>query len=809
MLQNYLKIALRTMLRNKSYSIINILGLSIGVACCLMLALYIQDEWSYDQHHKDLANIYRINSHFQSDKGLDDLGTTSPPVAFAMRDEIPEIEAAGRMVNPPGVAQNLIKYEDNIFYETDGYIADSTIFGLLTYEFVQGNPKKALTEANSVVISETIAQKIFGNEPALDKMISISQGGKPDEYKITGVYKTDKKSVYKVNFFISMTSSSDMATYLRSDNAQGEWAGQNFMPAFVKLVDGKSKEDVEKKMNQVLTKFGAEDMKALGISKTLSLEPLKDIYLQSEIDKSSRITYIYVIASIAIFILLIACINFMNLSTAKATKRANEVGLRKVMGAFRSSLIRQFMGEALVIVFISITLSVVMVQTALPVFNQLTNKSISFGNENIVYFAITLLIITLVTGILAGSYPALYLSSFQPAQVLKGKLALGNASSLLRRSLVVFQFMIAIVLVCGMVIITQQLQYMQETDLGFDAHAKIVLPLRTEAAKKSYESLKKELENESFVKMISATEYIPGSQIWSDMSFYTSGGNMDKGIMNRRNTVDQGYLEMMDIKMIAGRSFSTNRVSDSNRKLILNRTSAKKFGFEPDKAIGQPLFFEWQGKKYDFEVIGVMEDYHQISLREEIYPTMFELAGSTDGFAFMIVNVNTEDFKSSVSSIEKKWKGIVGDTPFEYSFLDENIQKQYDDDRRVSKIITSFTFIAMFISCLGLYGLSTFMAERRFKEIGVRKVMGASVNQIVGLMSTEFVKLIIVAFAIATPIAWYAMDKWLEGFAYKVSISIMVFVYAGGVALLIALLTVSFESIRAATVNPVKSLRSE
>ncbi|HPM30694.1 MAG TPA: ABC transporter permease [Chryseolinea sp.] len=809
MLQNYLKIALRTMMRNKSYSIINILGLSIGVACCLMLALYIQDEWSYDQHHKDVANIYRIDTHFQGEVGFDKLGTSSPPIAMAMRDEIPEIETAGRMVNPPGVAQNLIKYENTIFYETDGYIADSTIFDLLTYEFIEGNPKKALVEANSVVISESIAHKIFGSESALDKMISISQGGEPSEYKITGVYKLNKKSVYTVNFFISMTSSSGMATYLRSDNAQGEWAGQNFIPSFVKLRAGQSEEETEKKMNQVLVKYGTDDMKALGMSKTLALEPLKDIYLKSETEKNQRITYIYVIASIAVFILLIACINFMNLSTAKATKRANEVGLRKVMGAFRSSLIRQFMGEALVIVFISILISVIMVQTSLPFFNQLTGKSISFDGKNVLFFSTVLALITIVTGVLAGSYPAFYLSSFQPAQVLKGKQALSNSSGWLRRSLVVFQFMIAIALVCGMVIITQQLNYMQEKDLGFDANAKIIIPLRTESAQKSYEPLKREIEKESFVKSISATEYIPGSTIWSDMNFYTSGGSMETANMIRRNTVDQGYLEMMDIKLIAGRSFNENRSSESNNKLIVNRTTAKRFGLEPDKIVGQPLYFEWQGQKYTFEVVGVMEDYHQTSLKEEIYPTLFEMADSAYRFSHMVVDVNADNFKSTISSIEEKWKSLVIDTPFEYSFLDENIQKQYDEDRKVSRIITSFTIIAMFISCLGLYGLSTFMAERRFKEIGVRKVLGASVNQIVGLMSTEFIKLIIIAFIIAVPLSWYAMDKWLEGFAYKVSISMMVFIYAGGIALLIALLTVSFESIKAATVNPVKSLRNE
>jgi putative ABC transport system permease protein len=516
-----------------------------------------------------------------------------------------------------------------------------------------------------------------------------------------------------------------------------------------------------------------------------------------------------VIASFAVFILLIACINFMNLSTAKATKRANEIGLRKVMGAFRSSLIRQFMGEAFVIVFISILLSIIMVQVALPGFNELTSKSISFTTENILYIGAMLLVIAFVTGILAGSYPALYLSSFQPAQALKGKLSLSNSNGWLRQSLVVFQFMIAIALVCGMIIITDQLNFLQEKNLGFDSHAKMVFPLRTSTAQKQYETLKKELSGNSFVQTVSGADYMPGSIIWSDMSFYTAGGNMDKAIIHRRNNVDQEYQDLLGIKLIAGRKFSTNREMESKGKLIVNRTSAKKFGFEPEKIIGQPLYFDWQGKQYSFEVIGVMEDYHQTTLKEEINPTMFQIPESAVNYGFMIVSVDPTNIKSTVASIEKTWKSLVNDTPFEYSFLDENIQKQYDEDRKVASIITSFTLIAMFISCLGLYGLSTFMAERRFKEIGVRKVMGASIQQILTLMSKEFIKLIIIAFVIAVPIAWYAMDKWLQGFAYKIAVNPMVFVYAGLIALVIALLTVSFESLKAAIVNPIKSLRSE
>jgi putative ABC transport system permease protein len=808
MFENYFKIALRNINRNKVYSGINIFGLSLGVSCCLLLALYVLIEMSFDKHHERLDDLYRVTSHFQSERGLDNLGTASPPIAFGLKNEIPEIEVAARMLNPPSVSQNLIRYEDNIFYETEGFIADSTIFDVLTYEFLEGNPKKALTDANTVVITDKLSKKLFGNEPASNKIISISQGATAVNFKVTGVIKDNDKTFVHANFITSMTSQG-WAEYMRSDLVNGEWAGQNFVPSYLKLTPGHNKDAVVKKIKQVLVKYGTDDMKALGITKTLGLEPVKDIYLKSGIGQSPRIIYLYVIGSIAVFILLIACINFMNLSTARATKRAAEIGVRKVMGAFRSSLVGQILGEAMVIVLISILLSTVLVQLALPYFNELTGKNILLGKENISYFILALLFITIFTGLVAGSYPAFYLSSFQPAQVLKGKFNLSNASGVLRRSLVVFQFMIAIVLVCGMIIIGKQLKYLQEKDLGFNADAKIILPLRTNSAKAKYKALQSELTHLNSIKQLSAADYMPGERIWNDMLFYIEGGSMDNAVLHYRNVVDVGFQELLDIKLIAGRNFTDNREMESQNKVIVNETSVKKLGFEIGSAVGQHIYFDWQGKKSDYEIIGVMEDYHQTSLKEEIKPTLFEMSKDANQYKFIIASVSTENFSETLASVEKAWKQLVNDTPFEYLFLNESIQKQYDEDRRVSRIITSFTIIAMFISCLGLYGLSSFMAERRFKEIGVRKVMGASVNQIVRLMSKEFVKLIIIAFIISVPLAWYAMDKWLESFAYKISIDGMVFVYAGATALIIALLTVSFESIKAATTNPVDSLRNE
>lgn len=808
MLQNYFKIALRNLVRNKVYSAINILGLGLGVACCLMLSLYILDEMSYDKQHGRLEDLYRIISKFESDNGLDNLTTASPPIAMALNEELPEVESAVRVLSSPGVTQQLIRYKDDLFYETGGMIADSTLFDVFKYELKEGNAKKALVLGNSVVLSDKLARKLFGNEPALDQLITIGMGGKPQEYKVTGVFSDKYKSHIKANFFISMTSKGGIAEYIRTDGSQ-YWGGNNFVPSYLKLRSGHDRDAVIKKMNDILQKHGAKEIKALGMKKSLTLEPVKDIYLESEYDKNPRITYLYVVASIAIFILLIACINFMNLSTAKATKRAAEIGIRKTMGAFRSSLIKQILGEAMIIVLFSIVISVVLVQLALPFFNQLTDKNISFDSDTTLYFVVAAFALTVVTGIVAGSYPAFYLSSFQPAEVLKGKTNLQKSSGLLRQSLVVFQFMIAIALVCGIFVISDQLNFMSKKNLGFDASQKIVLPLRSAETREQYDVLKTELQKINNIAEVSGTEYVPGSYIWNDMMFYTDGGNMDKAILNRRNNVDVGYTQLMKIKLIAGRTFNENRQSESKHKLIVNKTSADKFGFSPEKMVGQNLHFDWQGKKEDFEVIGVMEDFHQTSLHENIVPIMFEMADSTKRYENIVVSLSSANFEQAIASMEKTWKSLINNTPFEYSFLNQTIQKQYDEDRRVSRIITTFALIAMAICCLGLYGLSSYMAERRFKEIGIRKVMGASVRQIVSMMSTEFVKLVLIAFVIATPIAWYGMNKWLESFAYRIEINWLVFALAGIVALAVALLTVSFESIKSAIGNPVDSLRSE
>jgi len=798
------------MSRDKAYSLINIIGLSVGVACCLLLALYIRNEMNYDKHHAQVNNLYRVTTTLNRNLDMHEMPRTSPPIVWGIKDEIPEIEEVTRFVNPPGVALNLIRYETTQFYESDGLIADSSFFNLFTYTFLEGNAQKALQEANGVVITQKLAHKIFGDQPALNKVININQGGPSGDFKVTGVIADDQPASHiTANFFVSSACNTEWCEFLRRPDVGEEWAGQNFMSSYVELKDGHSLEDVVAKINKAFARHGADDLKAAGMSKTLGLEPVKDIHLYAASEgQSPRIVYLYVIASIAGFILLIACINFMNLSTAKATKRANEVGLRKTLGANRTSLIGQFLSEAMIIVTVAIILSIVIVQLMLPTFSQLTGKLITLNQAGLFFILPTLVTITVITGLVAGSYPAFYLSSFQPAKVLKGKSMLQSSNSILRKSLVVFQFIIAIVLVCGMVIITRQLNFMQDADLGFSADHKIVLPLRTATAQSNYDVLNTELTKLSSINGVSAANYLPGNTIFTDFFLYRSGGNMENGERVRNNWVEPNYLDVLGIKLIAGSKFSTYRDSLSQFRVIINEKAAKEFGFSPDKAVGERLYTAWQGVPYEFEIIGVMEDYHQSTLKDEIYPILFRVAEEPN-HSYAIVDVKPETFIATLSELEKTWKDLNPDTPFEYSFLDENIKKQYDEDKKVSRIITGFTIIAMIISCLGLYGLSTFMAERRFKEIGVRKVMGASVPQIVGMMSGEFLKLVIIAFVISVPIAWYAIHSWLEAFAYKTPVDITVFAVAGTGAVLIAMITISFQSLRAASTNPVNALRNE
>jgi putative ABC transport system permease protein len=804
-----LLLSIRTILRDKLFSSINILGLTLGITSCLLLGIYVFDELKVDRHHAHLNDLYRITTHINSDVGLNDLGTSSPAVAWGIKNDIPEIEKVARIVSPPGVSQNLIRFGDKTLYEEHGLLADSTLFDILTYDFKEGNPESSLRLANTVVLNEVLAEKLFGNESALGKSIQISQEGEFFNYEVTGVFRNSTTSFFKAGFFISMTSDSWWAKYLRGPYAVDEWTGSNFVISLLRLQPDHKLADVERKINESLILHAGKSMEAHGLKKELRLEPIKDIYLRSAINQVPRITALYSVICIAVFILLLACINFINLTTAKVSRRAIEVGIKKVIGADRKVLIMQYIGEATLIVLVAVLISIGLAQLGLPLLNQITGKFLSLksiSGTQLFFFCTT---IVLVTGLIAGSYPAFYLSSFHPAKILKGKSNLSSSSNLLRKSLVVFQFSICIVLTAGALIVVKQLQYTQEKNLGFNASSQLVIPLRTAEARKQYETLKLQIGTLEGVKQVSATSYLPGSYVYRDQLVYGPGSSTDKAKMVYKNMVDHNYIDLLQIPIIAGRNFSDNRKAESANRLIVNRAALEELNIDISNAVGSPLYVDYRGEVTTYEIIGVMENYHQETLHKPINPLAFWVPQGSTAYSYIIVNYETANTKNLINQLKKEWQSAINETPFEFTFLEESIQQHYEKDRKLSAVVTAFMAVAILISCLGLYGLSSYMAERRVKEIGIRKVLGARTNQIVAMMSKEFLVLVLIANLLAIPLALYLMNNWLESFAFHITIRPEIFIFTTLATFLIALATILFESYTAANQNPVNALRNE
>ncbi len=812
MIRNYIKISIRNIQRNKLFTLINIFGLSVGVACCLLLALYIQEELSYDKHFDKAEDIYRVTSYMKNDTGKEfRLASCSGPLAWGIKDRIPEIGVVTRIFVPPGSEQSLIKFKDNKFYETNGYMVDSTFFKVFDYQFTEGNARYAMKESNAVVIGQALKNKLFGSGEALGKIIEIENGRSPAPYKVTGVIKeSTKKSHLKINYLLSMHGDGWGRPV---DNTLTNWVGNNLFFAYLRLMPGSDVAGVETQINEILQENGAQEMKVLGLHKVHRLQRLADIHLRSDFDfidlgVNGNIRNIYMLSTIAMFILVIACINFMNLATANANKRSNEVGIRKVMGAERKGLIGQFLGESLIMVLIAILFSVLWVELLLPLFNTLTQRSLSFGGENLPFFLAILLVTTFVTGILSGSYPAFYLSSFQPASVLKAGRKSTKSNDFFRKHLVIFQFVISITLVGMVVVINQQLSYLENKDLGFNAKSKVVIPLRNNETRRNYKVLLESIKEKSFVTNACGVDAIPGSTILDDMILYPKGSNSENGVLTKFNYIDHGFLKMMDMDLLAGRRFTDNRAVESQSKIIINRKAVENLGFNLENAVGQIVSFNWADSVFKQEIIGVIENFHQLSLHEDIMPLALGVLPQAT-YNAIIIEAKSAQTSEIVASLQDTWQVTNSQTPFEYWFLDDHIQKQYDEDRSTSAIITYFTALAILISCLGLYGLSLYSAEQRVKEIGIRKIMGATSVQILRLLSRDFGKLTLIAFILSIPVSYFTMTKWLENFSYRIDISLWVFASAGLMALIITQITISFHAVRASMANPVDSLRNE
>jgi putative ABC transport system permease protein len=627
---------------------------------------------------------------------------------------------------------------------------------------------------------------------------------------VTGVFKPiNKPSHIDGRFFLS-TMGGDVAQMIK--NAGTNLANNNMYYTYLLLAPGADPKKLEAQFPAFVDKYAGKELKAVGFQKVQYLISLKDIHLHSgsdaDVTPSGSVTYLYILASIALFTLLIACINFMNLATARSSKRSSEVGIRKVLGAEKKLLIAQFLGESVMMSLIAFVFAILFTELLIPAFNSVSGKNLSLNYSNIGIVAVFLLL-SILTGLLAGSYPAFYLSSFNPAKVLKGKFSNSLAAVSLRKGLVIFQFVISVVLIVASVVIAQQMKYLRSADLGFDQERQIVIPLRSENAKKIYSSFKDELLKQSTIANVGASAFYPGITNYSDNILYKQGESMQQGKDVRMNYVDTRFLQTLHITPVAGRLFSDDFRSDTSKAIILNEKAIKELGFaSPQESIGQKLFFDFQGKNYDFDIVGVEKYLHYVDLHLPITPYGFQLSLQPQ-YNYMIVHAKAGDINNILASIKNSWHNLNPSEPFEYNFLDEDFQKNYDAENRLSAIVGYFTAIAILISCLGLFGLATFSAEQRVKEIGVRKALGANVSSIVALLSKDFLKLVGIAILIASPLAWFAMNKWLQSFAYRIHINWTVFAITTLAALLIALITISFQAIKAAIANPVKSLRSE
>ncbi|MEP6735854.1 MAG: FtsX-like permease family protein [Chryseolinea sp.] len=801
MIRNYLKTALRIMMRQKSYSAINISGLTLGIAASLLIILYVVDELSYDRFHKGVEQMHRIG-FFGKLNGNDFVMATSPaPVAAAAMNAIPEVESITRF----GVWRNIqMNYEEKSFTEKTMLVADSNFFEFFSFPLLKGNIKTALRGTNKIVITESSAKRYFGNEDPIGKL--MLRGADKIACQITGVTPDPPSNSHiQFDFIISGESwdymksnewtSNNLYTYLKIN------ANSNIQTVSTKLIDIGEK-NIGAELEKVIG-LSIKQLRAKGDNVGLFTQPVTDIHLKSnlseELNPNGNLQYVYIFMAVAVFIILIACINFMNLSTARSANRAKEVGVRKSIGAFRGRLITQFLSESMIYSFLSMVLAVMLIFVLIGPFNTLAGKRLELSTFASPLFFVSILLFALFVGLIAGSYPAFYLTAFKPVDVLKGKVRSGFKNSKLRNSLVVLQFVISISLMLGSIVVYKQLKFMQEKNIGFDKENVVDL-FHTWSLGKNAKAFKNELAMHSEFKSSSFSSNLPPHITWSNA--YRKGGT-EQDFLLQSYQVDFDHLDAMKYQMVMGRFFSRDFPSDSTA-IILNETAYKLMGF--DNIENQQVLNYSGDKPWLMNIIGVMKDFNFETLRNEVKPMAILLGGEPNGeMAIRLSPGNTEAQIKLLESIWKKHSSSI----FEYSFLDQNFDALFRAEQRMSSIILLFTILTIFIACLGLFGLATYVGEQRAKEISIRKVMGASMTQVAVLLFRDFTLLVVVAFCIAAPLGVYLMDKWLSGFAFHVGIDAWVVIIAGAASLFIALFTISFQSMKAARENPVKALKNE
>lgn len=806
MLSNFLKVAWRNMMRSKIFTLINVLGLAIGMAACILILLFVRDEMSYDGYHENSDNIYRVSREFFNRDGESSLhlGHCAPPYCPLLKEDFDgTIVEAVRFRNG---YRPLLTYEEKQFEEERFFWVDPEVFDIFSWKMIEGDPKEALAEPNKLVLTESAARKYFGDEDALGKTINYNNQG---DLLITGIIEDVP---HNSHFQIDMLGSfATLENFLGRERMMQNWGSNNYS-TYLLLKEGYDPADLEAQFPDFLDRhMEIHNGTVMPHQWTaLHLMPLKDIHLyshlDSEIEANSDISMVYIFLIIALFVLVIACINFINLSTARSTKRAKEVGLRKVIGANRPILIRQFITESLLISLIALGVSVLLVEISLPFFNDFIERRLElnyFGDG----FSLPLLAgIALLSGLVAGSYPAFYLSSFKPITILrKNSHTSSGGRSPLRNVLVVVQFTISIALIIGVGIVQQQLDFVRNKPLGFEKENLVVLPLSDEMYE-NYEQLKPRLLQKPGINQITIASRVPSGRLLD-----SQGGTIEKdgemqNISFRLADVHVGhdYLKTLKVPMIAGRDFDVKLASDSSEAFILNRAAIDRMGYkDPEEAVGSRMTYGGRTGR----VIGITEDFHFESLHQSIMPVVFVVTQGRAGS--MVFRINENNRQDVLAYLEEEWKTLRAGFPFTSYFINDEFSEQYNEEDRLSSVVNYFSILAIVIAALGLLGLASFTAERRFKEIGIRKVMGANVSQILILLTRNFTLLVLLGFVLAIPIAWYTMSQWLDSFAYQVNLSVGPFLWAGGVAILLAWLTISWQAYRAATRNPIDALRQE
>jgi putative ABC transport system permease protein len=814
MIQNYFKIAFRNLWKNKGYSAINIFGLAIGLATCLLIILYITDELGYDRFYKNADRIYRINSDMKFGGGNLHMTQTSDMMGQLVKKDYPQVEEYTRIYTSDG--DKLIKKGNEFINEKRVANVDSTFFSVFVLPAIEGDTKTALNEPNTVVVTESTARKYFGTATNIvGKTIEAKNGETTRAYKITAVIKDMPHNAhFNFDFLFSMKN---------VDYEWGQLTSHNFH-TYLLLKPGTDYKAFEKNFEQYIVKYvlpeakrfmninSMEEFRKAGNMIEYSLIPLTKIHLYSdysfEITPSGNIQYVYIFAAVALFILIIACINFMNLSTARSANRAKEVGIRKVLGTERKTLIAQFLVESTITACIALIIAIAVAYLVLPLFNNVAAKSLSASGLLNIKILPFILLLPFLVGLLAGSYPAFFLSNFKPIVVLKGNTNTSFKKSNLRNVLVVFQFATSIILIIATIIVYNQLHYIQTTKLGF-AKGQVLVIDGTYALNNNAQVFKNDVLAMKGVSSGTMSAYIPVSNSSRSDNTYSKEAVMDtKNLIDMQAwTVDYDYIQTMGMEIVKGRNFSKDFGADSSARLI-TETTAKLLGYSDP--IGKKLYIPsgtpGENSTVPLEIIGVVKDFHFESLRQNIGPLCMGLGNSTGLASFKIAAASAPDL---IKQIEGKWRELAPGLPFSYRFLSDSFDEMYRSEQRAGSIAIVFAILAVLIACLGLFGLVTFMAEQRTKEIGVRKVLGASVTNVVALLSKDFLLLVLIACVFAFPFAWWAMHKWLQDFAYRINISWWVFLIAGIVAFAIALVTVSLQAFKAAIANPVKSLRTE